>query len=350
MDVRLALALALAAGAAALALAAPAAAAHVAPLPSPLTPLSPVPPLGGGATSSAESVRHRIHSAVQVRVSVSPTGTPFAITADQTLFVSVKGDYYFTIGAPLLDVTALPGSDATPGLRSGSIIWEGFNPLQRTLKAHATLDPARAAPVLPLRIEVRGETATFVNTTGVTVDTFTADADPAPLVRYVLALRRAVVLGRPLPEGTASLTSPAQTSRARITVPLRISGAVGGRRISATVTGRLTVHAHGRIAVSVRPEVPAAGALDGLSGREALTRATSLALTVARLRQYERFLGNPDPTGAETTLYLYRSARRPAPPVAVQPARHGRDWTVTVAVVAGVLLAGAAGLAVWARA
>lgn len=342
--------LALLAGAAGLALAAPAAASRDATLPSPLAPLSPSPPLGTGATATSETVRHRIRSVIRVHVSLLPSGAPFAIAADQTLIVTVKGDYFFTIGAPLLDVEALPGSDATPGLRSTSIIWEGFNPLRRTLKARASLDPAQVAPALPLRIEVRGATTTFVNTTGVTVAAFTADADPAPLVRYVRELRRAVTLGLPMTEATAKLTSAPRATRVRVAVPLRVSGTVGGRRVSATVTGRLTVPARGKIAISVEPQVPAAGALTGLSGREALARATTVVLTVARLRQYERFLGNPDPTGPSTTTYLYRTAAPPRAPAAVQPAAHGRDWTMTAAVAAGLLLAAGAALAVWARA
>lgn len=333
-----------------LGLAAPGAAAQDTQLPSPLTPLSPAPPLGGGATSSTETIRHRITAATEVQVSVTRAGMPFAVTADQSLDVAVKGDYFFTIGAPLLDVEALPGSDATPGLRNASIVWEGFNPSRRTLKARATLDPAQVAPVLPLRIEVHGGSTTFVNTTGVTVSAFTADADAAPLVRYLVALHRAVVLGGVLPQGTTSITGTARTVAVRVTVPLAVTGTVGGRRVSVTVTGRLTVPVAGKIALTVTPRSPALGSLDGLSGRVALARATALSLTVARLRQYQRFLGNPDPTGTSTTRYVYRSATPPPPPVATQAAPHGRDWTVTLAVVAGILLAGAAGLAVWSRA
>jgi hypothetical protein len=339
----------LAAGAAGLALAGPAAAAQGAPLPSPLTPLSPAPPLGA-ATSSAESVQHRIRSVVQVHVSVLPNGVPFAVAADQTLLVTVKGDYYLTIGAPLLDVEALPGSESTPGLRSTSIVWEGFNPLRRTLKARAKLTVARAAPALPLRIEVGKGSTTFVNTTGVIVAAYTADADPAPLVSYLRRLRGALSSGRPLPEGTATLRGTARATQAHVAVPLLVDGSVGGRRIHALVTGRLTVPVRGKISVSVEPRLPAAGSLTGLSGREALARATRFILTVARLRQFERFLADPDPTGASTTVYLYRSATPRRGPAAVQPAAGGRDWTTTIAVAAGLLLAAAAGLAVWARA
>ena len=247
-------------------------------------------------------MRHRIQSTVRVRVSVLPNGRPFAVAADQTLVVTVPGDYFLTIGAPLLGVEALPGSGATPGLRSTSIVWEGFNPGHRTLKARARLVASRAAPALPLRIEVQKGSTTFVNTTGVTVDAFAADADPAPLVDYLTRLEHAVAAGGPLPEGTASLTSDAHATR---------------------------VH--------------------GLSGRDVLARATRAVLMVGRLRQYQRFLGNPDPAGSSTTVYLYRTAAQPRIPVAEQPVAHGRDWATTIAVAAGLLLAALAGLVVWSR-
>ena len=96
--------------------------------------------------------------------------------------------------------------------------------------------------------------------------------------------------------------------------------------------------------MTVEPVSPAAGALTGLSGREVLARATKLALTAARLRQFQRFLANPDPTGSSTTMYSYITAVPPRPPVAVQPASSGRNWPETIAVAAGLLLAAAAGL------
>ncbi len=293
---------------------------------------------------------HRIRSDIRVHVSILRSGAPFAVTADQRLVVRTKGDYYLTIGASLLGVEALPGSDATPGLRSTSILWEGFNPLRRRLGSRARLVLGPAAAALPLRIEVRNGTTTFVNTTAATVAAFTADADPAPLLRYLRQLRRAALLDLPLPEGTATLTSAAHATRVRVVVPLLIRGTVGGRRIHARVLGRFTVPRRGKIAVSVEPQLPAAEALSGLSGRRVLARATTLALTVARLRQFERFLGNPDPAGPSTTVYTYSTATPHRVAVAAQPAPSGRDWTTTILVAAGLLLAAAAGLAVWARA
>lgn len=341
--------IALAAVAVGLALAASAAAGHDVPLPSPVAPLSPSPPLGP-ATSITERVRHRVRSTVRVHVSVLPSGRPFAVAADQTLAVTVQGDYFFTIGAPLLGVEALPGSGASPGLRSTSVVWEGFNPGRRVLRSRAQLVPGRAAAALPLRIEVGNRSTTFVNTTGVTVAAFAADAEPAPLVDYLGRLDDALRTGKPPPEGTASLTGAAHATRVHVVVPLLVTGSVGGRRISALVSGRLTVPGRGKIAVSVVPAIPHPTVLAGLSGREVLAKATAAVLTAGRLAQYQRFLGNPDPTGSSTTVYLYRTATPRPVPVAVRPVSHGRDWTTTIAVAGGLLLAAAAGLAVWARA
>jgi hypothetical protein len=293
-------------------------------------------------------VKHRIRSDIRVHVSVLPTGAPFAVTADQRLGVRIKGDYYLTIGASLLGVQPLPGSDTTPGFRSTAIVWEGFNPLRRTLGARAKLVLGPAAAALPLRIEVHDGATTFVNTTATTVAAFTADADSTPLLRYMRQLRRAALLDLPLPQGTTTLTSAARTTHVRVVVPLLVRGTVGGRRVRARVLGRLTVPTTGKVSVSVEPQLPAAEELTGLSGRQALADATKLALTVARVQQFESFLANPDPEGSSTTVYTYRTAVPHR--VAVQPALSSRNWTTTILVAAGLVLAAAAALAVWARA
>jgi len=295
-------------------------------------------------------VKHRIRSDIRVHISILRSGAPFAVTADQRLTVGIKGDYYLTIGASLLGVEALPGSDATPGFRSTAIVWEGFNPDRRVLGARAKLVPGPAAAALPLRIEVRDGATTFVNTTPATVAAFTAGAEPAPLLHYIRQLRRAAVLELPLPQGTTTLTSPARATQARVVVPLLVRGTVGKRRLHARVLGRFTVPATGKVAVSVEPQLPAAERLTGLSGRQLFARATTLTLTVARVRQFERFLANPDLEGPSRTVYVYRTAVPRHEAVAVPPAPRGRDWTATILVAAGLLLAAAAGLAVWTRA
>ena len=336
-----------------------AASAHAAPranyvsLPSPLAPLSASPPLSGGATAAAEGFRHRIAAKTTVDVALDRTGAPFAVTATQRLDVRVLGDYFFTIGAPVLDVQAAPGSASTPGLRSASILWAGFNPGRRTLIARATLDPAASAPSLPLRIEVIRGRVKLLNTTGVTTGSYTADALVPPLLRYLAQLQRQVARGETPTSGGAYVTSKPTSTALRIVVPLHVRGTVGRRRVNAVVeSNTLIVQGGGPVRLTVTPVVPQRLLSDptaGQSGRRLLERASRATLTLARLRQYQTFLGNPDPSGANETTYTYRSASRPAqPPLAIVHVTQ-RDWMTTIAIVAGLLLAAAGGLFVWSR-
>jgi hypothetical protein len=336
--------------------AAPAAAAatpRVLLLPSPLAPLSLSPPLSGGATASAEGIRHRISATTAVRVSVDASGQPFAVTATQRLDVGVTGDYFFTIGAPTLDVEAARGSEATPGRRSASIIWQGFDPGRRTLAARVVLDPRLAARALPLRIEVTADHVTLVNTTGITVGGFDADVERAPLLRYFAQLRRDVESGHPPSPGETSITTPSRATTFRTWATLRIFGTIGGLPFARLLgEAPATIAAGGPIRLTVDPVPPTAllRPAPGLSGRALLRRVTLALLGVARARQYSAYLGNPDPTGPNESTYVYASAKPPAPVAAVAPAlRTGRDWTRTLLVAAALLAAAALGVVAWAR-
>jgi hypothetical protein len=336
-----------------------AASAHAAPranyvsLPSPLAPLSASPPLSGGATAAAEGFRHRIAAKTTVDVALDRTGAPFAVTATQRLDVRVLGDYFFTIGAPVLDVQAAPSSASTPGLRSASILWAGFNPGRRTLIARATLAPAASAPSLPLRIEITRGRVKLVNTTGVTTGSYTADALVPPLLRYLAQLQRQVARGETPTSGGAYVTSKPTSTTLRIVVPLRVTGTVGARKVNAVVEGdALIVQGGGPVRLTVTAAVPQRLLSDptaGQSGRSLLERASRAALTLARMRQYQTFLGNPDPSGTNETTYLYRSSARPAPPPVAIVHVTQRDWTKTIAVVVGLLAAAAGAAVLWAR-
>jgi hypothetical protein len=321
-------------------------------LPSPLAPLSPTPPLGGGATASSEGLRHRVDARTTVDVALGPDGTPFRVRATQRLDVSVKGDYFFTIGAPVLAVEAAPGSASTPGLRSTSILWAGFNPRRRTLIARATLDPVAAVPSLPLRVESTGGRVTLVNTTGVAAGSYTAAAVVPSLLRYFSQLKRDVARGALPTSGGAFVTTKPVPTRVRVVVPLRVTGTVDGRRLDTVLENRMTLSASGPVHVTVTPLNPdrlLGAPLAGLSGRRLLDRVTRTALTLARLRQYQTFLGNPDPSGRNGTTYVYRTAARPVapPPAIVHTAK--RSWPLTLAVAAGILLALGASAVVWSR-
>jgi hypothetical protein len=324
--------------------------AHYASLPSPYAPLSSTPPLGL-ATASAENVRHRIASDTVVRVTIDKSGRPFAVTATQRLHVSVQGDYFFIIGAPATGVVATGDSTSVPGLRTNAIVWAGFDPGERVLGSRATLDPAIAAPSLPLRVEIANGHVTLVNVTSVSVGTYTADAELPPLLRYWRLLTRLVPRDEPVPTGSALVTSQPRALRLTVTAPLLVSGTVGGRRVEAVLEHRLVVPATGRVRLTVRPATPTdllRADVAGFSGRALLEHVSRTVLTLARVRQYRSYLANPDPAGANHTRYVYASgAPIAAPPVAAAPAGHG--WERSAAIAAALLVLAGAGLAVWAR-
>jgi len=325
------------------------AATGVASLPSPVAPLSPSPPLGAGATASAENVRHRVSAQTVVRISVDQSGNPFAVTATQRLDVRVLGDYFFTIGAPLVDVEATPGSEEVPGLRSDAIVWAGFNPLRRVLAAQATLETARVRASLPLRIETTPRSVTLVNATRTTVGAYAADARRGPLLTYVRQLRDDVLNGRAPSGGSAELTSKPTPARIAVAAPLRIVGTVAGHQVSLVLTDRIVVHDFGPVDLRVTPVATVAVPAGTVSGRDLVHAVELAALSVARTRQYDTFLGNPDPTGRSETTYIYRTATKiaPARPAAVPSASH--DWVRSALVFVAIAVAAVAGLAVWAR-
>ena len=337
-----------AAAVAALACAGAAQAAQRMALPSPLAPLSAQPPLAGGARTSAENVAHSVAASTKVAVAIDRAGTPFAVTATQRLDVRGVGDYFFTIGAPVLAVRAAADSAAVPGMRTGSIIWAGFNPGERLLVARASLEPAQAVSALPLRIGVGGDTVTLENTTRVTVDTFTADAPRAPLVAYLARLRGEVSHGRTPLQTSVPLTSAPTSERITVAAPLHVTGTIGRQRVDLTVTNRTRIHGTGRIELRAEP-VEHVDEVTPASGRALLREAIRATLTLARANQYDEFLGNPDPSGSSRTVYAYRTASPPhAAPIAAV-GRNRRTWVETALVVATLAAALVAGAALWVR-
>jgi hypothetical protein len=334
-------------------------------LPSPIQPLSPQPPLGGAAVTETEGIVHRVEAATRVAVRIDRGGRPFAVRAVQRLAVRDTGDYVFSIPAPVLSVRAARGSRSVPGQRRGFILWAGFNPQRKLLAADATLAPRRTRPFLPLRVEIRPRTITLVNVTRVGAGVFAADARAGPLARYLDRVRAAAAAGTAIPIGTAELTSTARPGRAAVEAPLRVTGTIGGRRVD-TVLGdgrplRLTVpRGTGRVAVAVRPAPPLqflrppAGAKlwadTRLTSRALLARTERALLQLARVRQYDSFLANPDSRGKVEAVFLYRSGRRPTPAVVADTERTSGWSAVTTALVAAAAVAAlAVAVVVWAR-
>lgn len=320
---------------------------HIA-LPSPIAPLSAQPPLAGGARASAENVTHSISASTNVTVSIDDVGTPFAVTATQRLDVHGVGDYFFTIGAPVLTVRAAATSAAVPGMRTGSIVWAGFNPGERVLVARATLEPAKALAALPLHVRVSRGMVTLENTTSVSVGTFTADAPRAPLVAYLARLRGEVSHGQAPLQTTVPLTSTPANVRVTVSAPLHVTGTIGDRRVDLVLTGRTRIHARGQLDLRVEPD-ERVDVVTAASGRALLHEAIRATLTLARANQYHEFLGNPDPAGSSRTVYAYRTASPPhAAPIAAV-GRHPRTWVETALVLAALAATLVAGAALWAR-
>jgi hypothetical protein len=333
--------------------AAGAAAPRYAALPSPFALVAGAPPLAGGASASGEGARHRIAATTSVQVSVDHTGTPFAVRATQRLDVRVLGDYLFTIGAPVLAVRAAPGSESAPGLRNQSILWAGFDPGRRTLAAALTLDPALAAAALPLRIEAGNGRVTLRNATTTSVPGFDAEVETAPLRRYAAQLDRAVDSGRAPSPGAALVTSTPRALPIRTFAPLRVSGTVGGRRLDMLLgAAPVTFAARGRIQLAVEPVPPLAllRPAPRVTGGALLRRVTRALLGLARARQYDAYLGNPDPSGTNETIYRYRSAVRPTRVAAPARATGSHDDLLrTLLVATGLLAALAVGVVAWSR-
>jgi hypothetical protein len=73
-------------------------------------------------------------------------------------------------------------------------------------------------------------------------------------------------------------------------------------------------------------------------------------LTTARTFQYQTFLANPNPSGRSSAVYVYETAKRQAVQPAEKPAGKGMNDALRAALIAVLVVGGAAGLLVlWAH-
>jgi hypothetical protein len=347
-----------------------AAAGRLALFPTPLTSVTSIPPFQPPATALPNVFRPPLAITDVMEVGVGPDGTVVSVTANQRLVVKALGDYRLTVPAPAKDVVAGPGSESSPGLRQGAILWQGFASGHKVLAARATLDPRAAAPALPLRLEISGRSARIANVTGAQASTYTADGDRAQLVGILDSLRSHPD-GRNLGQGAyVKVTGRTKPVRIEVSAPLRVTGRIGATKVSLVLGGdrptTRTIDFSGTPSVSlhVKPVPPASflrpprgrtwaealrlGALP--DGRTLFAQAARTSLTLARFRQYQAPLANPDPLGTIAARYVYRSAAAPAPPA--PPAQRGSAgmaaWLLALIVAGSVTAAG--GLAVlWAH-
>jgi hypothetical protein len=329
------------------------AAPRLALFPTPLTPLTPTPPFQPPPTALPNFYRPPIRSTERVAVGIDDEGGVVSVQATQRLVISRVGDYRLTVAAPVTEVVAAPGSKSSPGLRAGAVLWAGFSPGHRVLAATATLDPDEAAKVLPLTVDISDGSVRLQNETTTTATTYSTTGDPAELAKLLGALRTHPD-GQTLGHGAyVRVSGETRNLEVRVTAPLRVTGRIGGREVSFVLGAEpRTFRVPGRpeVALSVRPVPPAS--LYTASERPTWDEAVRISLTLARVRQYDGFLGNPDPLGPLTARYAYRTVAAPAPPPVPEPAAPQEEglaaWLIALIVAGSVAAAG--GLAVlWAR-
>jgi len=364
-------------------------------LPSPSLPLTPEPPLTSGAQLLEQRIPGRLRSRERISVDAAPDGAVSGVTVRQLLTVKGSGDYSFAVAAPVLAVDRAPGSESDPGQREGAVLWQGFSAGRRVLGADARLEPAAAAPSLPLRVHVarvgpRTVRVSIANRTATRVDSFAARAVPGSVAAALDAIRGDLRAGRASGAQSIELLPPLGRARRIAAAPLAVRAAVGlpagatleaadgltahtaGRRVEARGTlgggavATLTLRVPQQLRrlptvdVAAAPVQPTAllapprgfsswraAARAGAAatrGEAFLDRALAAALSVARVHQYDQFLVNPDPQGASTATYRYRIVDRPAavaaPPLPEQEDGSGAETAIVLALLAAGLLGG----------
>lgn len=229
---------------------APAAAPRRIELPTPSDAAGPKTPLiiPRAGEVDVSTVPGPVNDEEAVRVSLGPGGTVAGVTVSQTLTLRGVGDFNVVLPGPALHVVG-PAEQATqPGLRRGTILWQGFVPGSRTLRATATLDPAFELFRVPLLVSVRFlqggrevkppvtgpveiQVAISNNTSRLVpisdgVPRASELADLLDALRGELGAGRAPVAGnRGVPTSLAS-TSAVAVRRVEVKVPFRVAGSI----------------------------------------------------------------------------------------------------------------------------
>ena len=355
-------------------------------LPGPVPYPTPVPPLVGKTALPQLYIAPGLHigSNQRVNVGVGPDGRPARVRVRQRLLIRGQGDYQLAISGPIDDVSAAPGTQSSPGLRSDQLLWAGFSPGRKVLAADAFLRVRDAAPYLPLRLHIERDSdravLTVTNATVVPQQVYTGKVQLPELARLLDETRRASLAGVRLKGTFANFIGEVRTLKqpVQIAAPLRVQGELtlpgqapvsfartlgDGQPLSFQVEARgqgvPKVHLHARPAAVVRElRPPGASTWAAALSRtpqpveEAVHRLMTTRLQIVRSDQFQTFLGDPDADGRARSVYEYET-------VAVKPHRvaaasapqddSGSDaLLVALAVIGSVVVAGG-GLVVWAH-
>ncbi|HEX2089301.1 MAG TPA: hypothetical protein VHI54_05120 [Actinomycetota bacterium] len=362
----------------------------------------------------------------RVEVGLETDGSISRVVVSQRLILSGLGDFQFRVPGPARDVRGLPGSATNPGLRKGSVLWQGFSSGREVLAAEVDLMPNLEVDRLPLEFDFRmsvdglplqpGKRASgpfemnlrVSNSSEFPFGVTTAEADPRDVAPVLDRVREALRRGdqpvpgeRGIPKAVPIRGRPSTRTR-DVRVPFVVRGRVvfpPGSLTNARATGgELEGEGDGTVVVfrrmlgggapnnlllsitgvandlglpqlSIRadPTLPSPNAVEppvgdtwqeGLAVRPSAfegTRMLSLLIEtmweVARIRQFEAYLGNPDYLrGDSNSTYLFRLSPRVAPPPPVPPPPPPRPGPLGIAAFVLGALAVVAGLGVlWSR-
>jgi hypothetical protein len=315
-----------------------------------------------------------------IDVGLGPTGTPVSVRVTQRLTVSGLGDFSFRVPGPAQDVQALPDSQVQPGLRKGSVLWQGFSPGTKVLAATMDLFPGLEAARLPIRFRIsatvdgkplqpgRSASGRLVlsirvsNVSAIPVQVSVADGDRAELAATLDAIHAALAHSRRPRPGLDDVPvdlaarGPVAVQGEEIEAPIRIEGELlfptgtlvgpvvqggsvsldragthigfeqllgGGEplELALSVTGELANAPFPQLRATARTALPSPQSVTAPTGGrwttalakqpEALDPQRMVALVmetmwrVARLRQFDAYLGDPDPTGPARSTFLF---------------------------------------------
>ena len=310
-----------------------------------------------------------------VALGVRPDGSSGPVTVRQRVVVDGTGD--FIVELPMDAADVVPANETSqPGLRQGTVLWEGFAPGQRELDAVVTLLGRAAAQRVPVAVTgtTRGRevTVSIANRTAVSVMTPTGTPTPASLSQAIAAARAVIAAGGLPVAGEAgvpaSLTPAGDvTSVAQVVnVPVRVTGQVafGGvpQGVDSVVAGSsadaaLVLHGSGPVAMHLTVQLVAPTLTDlpplppdagPAAARAALDGLDLVLLRSLVVMDYAPFVpGSPAATASTAATFLVVPA--PALHARLSTPRRHADVLVLVAFGLALLLIVGAGGAVWAR-
>jgi hypothetical protein len=346
-----------------------------------------------------------VSGAEHVTIAVDPNGVARAIRVDQTLILHGLGDFTIEVPGPATAVTGV--GDSQPGLRLGSVIWEGFSPGKKVLRAIVDMDTsAPSFRTLPLAVSVRALYGGRVVTSGtidgpVTLDVEIANRTAAPRatsigaadrvqlammlerMRALLASGKIPIAGQDGIPTSITASGPIQQETVAVDVPMRIAGAIEADGFSTSHSTRIdavlpsAAHSDGtlrmlidgtashltlplRFRIDAEATTPDAATLrpTDATWAQSLARAsaprlrdaTMLAATtlweVLRRPDAEAYLSNPL-GGASSASFTYTAYIAPAAPAG--PARE-RVRPVALAIASLLMLLALCGaVVVWRR-